>query len=908
MRRMENCLKISKLMAGMILTAAFIVWVHVLPVQAAENMAESVAETLETKEADSFKVDKDGVLTEYTGAEEKVTIPTNVKIIGENAFCDNKKIKNVIIPGNVKEIGDRAFDGCKNLESITLQDGLEKIGEHAFSYTNLKSIVIPKTVKTMGRLIFLKSHIESIDFTEGTYDINGDIIGIEDQLTSIKISKNNERYQVVDNVLYEKGKNTLCYCPAGRNKDLVVPDGIEQIGFSAFWNCGNIKITFPNSVKTIGDRAFLESKFESIILPENLEEIGSEAFCYSSGLKQITIPAKTKEIGTSAFGSCTALETINVASGNPVFQAKDGVLYGKEYGATVLINCPAGKKGEVTILDGTIAIRPRAFYECENITSINMPDSVRDIENEAFRFCYSLMRIRFSNRLESIYPEAFSNCAALRQVVLPDSVNYIGSGSFRYCYDLADVVISEQVSEIPENAFGTCSKLSSVTIPNGVSKIADNAFAGCKKLTIYCNAGSAAEKYAKDKNINSKVTDERKEQNILADNIEKTVGDSVFQIEAKTTGDGVLSYVSEDTDIINVSETGQATITGAGTTNVVIMASATENYKAAERVISVTVKKGENGQKRTQKITYSYQEEEDIFYLNAKTDGDGQLSYQSEDERIVKIDSNGKGYIISSGTVKIIITASETDTCQGAQEVISLSVEKIPDQTENPGQNGNTNQPGDTDQPGNTDQPGDTDQSGNGDANPSGSQNDAGVQQNTSQLIKAKDITKIYTKKTFSIGAKSVCGAKLSYKAADKKVATISKAGKIKLKSYGQTQITIRADAKGTYPAASKTITLTVKPVKNRITSLKSTKAKTLVVKWKKDKKASGYIIEYSTDKKFKKNVKRNVISKNKTVSKKITKLKPGKKYYVRVCTYKNSHGKKVQGDYSKVRTVKIRK
>ena len=143
---------------------------------------------------------------------------------------------------------------------------------------------------------------------------------------------------------------------------------------------------------------------------------------------------------------------------------------------------------------------------------------------------------------------------------------------------------------------------------------------------------------------------------------------------------------------------------------------------------------------------------------------------------------------------------------------------------------------------------------------------------------------------------------------ADKKIATISKTGKIKLKNYGQTKITIKAAAKGNYKAATKTITLTVKPVKNRITSLKSTKAKTFEVKWKKDKKASGYIIEYSTDKKFKKNVKKNIVSKNKTVSKKITKLKPGKKYYVRVCTYKNSHGKKVQGDYSKVRTVKIRK
>ena len=75
---------------------------------------------------------------------------------------------------------------------------------------------------------------------------------------------------------------------------------------------------------------------------------------------------------------------------------------------------------------------------------------------------------------------------------------------------------------------------------------------------------------------------------------------------------------------------------------------------------------------------------------------------------------------------------------------------------------------------------------------------------------------------------------------ADKKIAAISKTGKIKLKSYGQTKITIKAAAKGKYKAATKTITLTVKPVKNQITSLKSTKAKTFEVKWKKDKKASG--------------------------------------------------------------------
>ena len=114
--------------------------------------------------------------------------------------------------------------------------------------------------------------------------------------------------------------------------------------------------------------------------------------------------------------------------------------------------------------------------------------------------------------------------------------------------------------------------------------------------------------------------------------------------------------------------------------------------------------------------------------------------------------------------------------------------------------------------------------------------------------------------------------------------------------------------AKGKYPKAKKTITLTVKPVKTRIASVKSTKSKNMVVKWKKDTKATGYVIQYSTDKKFKKGVKTVTITKNKTTSKTIGKLKGGKNYYVRVCTYKKSNGKQIKGSYSAVKSIKVKK
>ena len=69
--------------------------------------------------------------------------------------------------------------------------------------------------------------------------------------------------------------------------------------------------------------------------------------------------------------------------------------------------------------------------------------------------------------------------------------------------------------------------------------------------------------------------------------------------------------------------------------------------------------------------------------------------------------------------------------------------------------------------------------------------------------------------------------------------------------------------------------------------SVKASKAKSITVKWEKDSQVSGYILQFSTDKKFKKNVKNITISSNKTASKKVSKLKSGKKYYVRICFYK---------------------
>lgn len=176
--------------------------------------------------------------------------------------------------------------------------------------------------------------------------------------------------------------------------------------------------------------------------------------------------------------------------------------------------------------------------------------------------------------------------------------------------------------------------------------------------------------------------------------------------------------------------------------------------------------------------------------------------------------------------------------------------------------------------------------------------------------IKAKNITKTAGEKNFSFGASVNSGGKLSYKSSKTKIIKVVK-GKAQITGVGTSKITITAAATANYKAAAKTINIKVnKPKRATLSKAESKKSGQLKISWKKDAKAAGYKVIYSTDKKFKnKKAARTVtIKKNKTVSKTIKKLKKGKKYYVKVCSYAKIGKKEVLGSYSKVKSVKIKK
>lgn len=173
------------------------------------------------------------------------------------------------------------------------------------------------------------------------------------------------------------------------------------------------------------------------------------------------------------------------------------------------------------------------------------------------------------------------------------------------------------------------------------------------------------------------------------------------------------------------------------------------------------------------------------------------------------------------------------------------------------------------------------------------------------QAITAKSLTKTYSKnKKFSLNAKAE--GKLSYASSNTKVATIDSKGKVTIKGTGKTTITIKAAETDTYSAATKKITLTIKPKKAAGVALVA-KRKAIGVSWNKDSKASGYQILCATNSKFTKGKKTVTVKNAKTTKKTVSKLKARKNYYVKVRAYKTVSGKKIYGAYSAVKKIKTR-
>jgi len=250
----------------------------------------------------------------------------------------------------------------------------------------------------------------------------------------------------------------------GQAGTVAIPDTINglpvtSIGMYAFTSCSSIiNITIPDSVTTIDERAFY----------------------YCESLTSITLGKSVTSVGSEAFLSCPSLGYIGVDANNTVYASIDGVLYSKDL--TVLMLCPEGRNGEVTVPDGVKNIGERAFYDCRSLTSVTIPDDVTTIGNYAFLGCSSLTSVNIGDGVTIISDGSFAHCSSLTSIAIPNSVISIGASAFSGS-SLTSVTIPDSVITIGRYAFHHCPFLTSATIGDGVTSISDEAFYYCENLT-----------------------------------------------------------------------------------------------------------------------------------------------------------------------------------------------------------------------------------------------------------------------------------------------------------------------------------------------------------------------------------------------------------------------------------------
>ena len=309
---------------------------------------------------------------------------TNYSQYGSSVNIDN------IIPG-----------GCfshTNLISIYLPFNTKKIEAQAFFFSEkLENISIPDDCRSIGWESFSACSLISVNIPRNVSFIDKLAFNRCYKLVSINVDSENRWYASIDGMLCDKKQETLIYYPAAGKKIINIPNTVKEINEYAFYDC---------------------------IYQEKLN-----------------IQSETVTIPYGIFKFLSGLSFIDVDVNSACFTSIDGVLYDKS--VSELIACPR-LKDEITILDGIQTISPFAFYSCQNLRVINMPNSITMLGEAGFWGCNSLTDINFSDNITFIDDNAFWECTSLTSMLLPKSIAGIGDNAFTGCTNLTKIYINRE--------------------------------------------------------------------------------------------------------------------------------------------------------------------------------------------------------------------------------------------------------------------------------------------------------------------------------------------------------------------------------------------------------------------------------------------------------------------------------
>ena len=712
--------------------------------------------------------------------------------------------------------------------------------------------------------------------------------------------------------------------------NIVIEEGITSVGSWAFISLVNVTtVTIPSTVTVIQPHAFQNCQgIKCMNLPNGLTAIGVDAFLFMDSCEEFKIDDKSD--GT-----------------HPAFYTEDGVLFNNK----TLITYPQGnKRTSYRVPYGTEELGALSFANTPNLQTVYIPetmikkhgrmfynDSSRSVHMSNPLYIYFLTAGKTVDMNGSVFQDlpsgskiyvknqescnqlnsgsAFANKEDVKAEVYQQTEPYSAYEALKKTYENNTYRLNSgrttlfryEAADAPtarDTTAWTSSNTDIAISPDGMGYITGGTKPGKATITV---TREDKKEFFSFTVVNVVPTTSTEIYN-QADGKQQVLGNSLCIHTGKS--DTVrLQTVPELTTAL----AGKVTWTSSDSSKVSVKASGTHNEeatlsrKAAGDVTVTAAMKDENGNM----IKKSFQvigNKSANWYVMVNNNADVWVRDSTPVEpKVVVKDCNSKN-VFKAGT-DYTLSYHENFLPQGENDWWGyVTILPIGEYNGNPSMEEaflicRGEQPDDTDNSKNPD----TNQKKDDNQNTSDSKKPQNS--STTNNLKKQKITKVSSAYKKSVGQsftlKPKAKGKITYKTGNKKVATVNSKGKVTVKGTGKATITVTAKATSTYSKCVKKITVYGVPKKPEMKKLTAGKKK-FTVQWKKDKKADGYQVQYSTDKKFKKNVKSVNVSKKNTKAT-VKKLKKGKTYRVRVRSYKKINGKKYYSGWGKVKSVKVR-